>query len=147
MVDQGCDGPGAAAELHIHPGGRLTLKVSACPGAPGGLHARLLLLLLLSRVSRVRLCATPQMAAHQAPPSLGVSRQEHWRGLQLLWSRPCTGRREASAPELPDPRPGGPGAPQKPSWRPHLCFTSIISFHPRGRLKLLPDIQINFPPH
>ena len=40
-----------------------------------------LLLLLLSRFSRVRLCATPQMAAHQAPPSLGCSRQEHWSGL------------------------------------------------------------------
>ena len=24
---------------------------------------------------------TPQMAAHQAPPSLGFSRQEHWSGL------------------------------------------------------------------
>ena len=43
------------------------------------LHSRfLLLLLLLSRFSRVRLCATPQMAAHQAPLSLGFSRQEHW---------------------------------------------------------------------
>ena len=41
----------------------------------------LLLLLLLSRFSRVRLCATPQMAAHQAPPSLGFSRQEHRSGL------------------------------------------------------------------
>ena len=41
----------------------------------------LLLLLLLNRFSRVRLCATPQMAAHQAPPSLGFSRQEHWSGL------------------------------------------------------------------
>ena len=40
-----------------------------------------LLLLLLSRFSRVWLCATPEMAAHQAPPSLGFSRQEHWRGL------------------------------------------------------------------
>ena len=39
------------------------------------------LLLLLSRFSRVRLCATPQMAAHQVPPSLGFSRQEHWSGL------------------------------------------------------------------
>ena len=37
-----------------------------------------LLLLLLSRFSRVRLCATPQMAAHQAPPSLGFSRPEKW---------------------------------------------------------------------
>ena len=35
-----------------------------------------ILLLLLSRFSRVRLCATPETAAHQAPPSLGFSRQE-----------------------------------------------------------------------
>ena len=41
----------------------------------------MLLLLLLSRSSRVRLCATPETAAHQAPPSLGSSRQEHWSGL------------------------------------------------------------------
>ena len=39
------------------------------------------LLLLLSCFSRIRLCATPEMAAHQAPPSLGFSRQEHWSGL------------------------------------------------------------------
>ena len=36
----------------------------------------LLLLLLLSHFSRVRPCATPQTAAHQAPPSMGFSRQE-----------------------------------------------------------------------
>ena len=41
----------------------------------------MLLLLLLSRFSRVRLCATPEMAAHQTPPSLGFSRQVHWSGL------------------------------------------------------------------
>ena len=41
----------------------------------------LLLLLLLSCFSRVRLCVTPEMAAHQAPPSLGFSRQEHCSGL------------------------------------------------------------------
>ena len=41
----------------------------------------LLLLLLLSRFSHVRLCATPETAAHQAPPSLGLSRREHWSGL------------------------------------------------------------------
>ena len=40
-----------------------------------------LLLLLLSRFSHVRLCATPETAAHQAPLSLGFSRQEHWSGL------------------------------------------------------------------
>ena len=37
--------------------------------------------LLPSRFSRVRLCATPETAAHQAPPTLGFSRQEHWSGL------------------------------------------------------------------
>ena len=39
------------------------------------------LLLLLSRFSHVRLCAIPWTAAHQAPPSLGFSRQEHWSRL------------------------------------------------------------------
>ena len=38
-------------------------------------------MLLLSRFSQVWLCATAQTAAHQAPPSLGFSRQEHWSGL------------------------------------------------------------------
>ena len=47
----------------------------------GKLEGASLLLLLLSRFSRVRLCATPETAAHQAPPSLGFSKQEHWSGL------------------------------------------------------------------
>ena len=38
------------------------------------IHTNMEKLLLLSRFSRVRLCATPQTAAHQAPPSLGFSR-------------------------------------------------------------------------
>ena len=42
-----------------------------------------LLLLLLSRFSRVWLCATPETAAHQAPPSMGFSRQEYWSGVPL----------------------------------------------------------------
>ena len=41
----------------------------------------LCLLLLLSHFSRVWLCVTPYTAAHQAPPSLEFSRQEHWSGL------------------------------------------------------------------
>ena len=44
----------------------------------------LLLLLLLNHFNRVQLCETPQMAAHQAPLSLGFIRQEHWRGLPFL---------------------------------------------------------------
>ena len=45
------------------------------------LVSHLMLLLLLSHFSCVRLCVTPETAAHQAPPSLGFSRQEHWSGL------------------------------------------------------------------
>ena len=43
----------------------------------------LLLLLLLSRFSCVQLYATPWTAAHQAPPSVGFSRQEYWSGVPL----------------------------------------------------------------
>ena len=43
-----------------------------------------LLLLLLSHFSHVRLCATPETAAHQAPPSLGFIRQEHWSDCHFL---------------------------------------------------------------
>ena len=53
----------------------------------------LLLLLLLSHFSRVRLCATPLTEAHQAPLSLGFSRQEYWSGLPC----PLPG-------DLPNPR-------------------------------------------
>ena len=42
-----------------------------------------LLLLLLSRISHVQLCETPWTAAHQAPLSLGLSRQEYWNGLSF----------------------------------------------------------------
>ena len=35
-------------------------------------------------LSRVRLYATPQIAAQQAPPSLGFSRQGHWSGVLCL---------------------------------------------------------------
>ena len=34
-------------------------------------------------LSRVQLLATPWTAAHQAPPSMGFSRQEYWSGLPL----------------------------------------------------------------
>ena len=43
-------------------------------------------------LSRVRLFATPWTVAHQAPPSMGFSRQEYWSGLPF----PSPG-------DLPDP--------------------------------------------
>ena len=39
---------------------------------------------MLSHFSRVRLCATPKTAAHQAPPSLGFSRQNTGVGCHFL---------------------------------------------------------------
>ena len=47
---------------------------------------------MLSHFSRVRLSVTTWTAAHQAPLSMGFSRQEDWRGL------PCP-----PAGDLPDP--------------------------------------------
>ena len=65
-------------------------KVGSCASRPNEtrlkkfflvpLFCRLLLLLLRHFIC-VRLCVTPSTAAHQAPPSLGFSRQEHWSGL------------------------------------------------------------------
>ena len=41
------------------------------------------MLLLLSCVSHVWLFTTPWTVAHQAPPSMGFSRQDYWSGLPL----------------------------------------------------------------
>ena len=38
-------------------------------------------------LSRIRLLATPRTAAHQAPPSMGFSRQEYWSGVPSQHSR------------------------------------------------------------
>ena len=37
----------------------------------------------MKSLSRVRLLATPWTAAHQAPPSMGFSKQEYWSGVPL----------------------------------------------------------------
>ena len=67
------------SELYCAPSGNLS---SGLTGKLTSLQlSTRLLLLLLSRFSRVRLCATPETAAHQVLLSLGFSRQEHWSGL------------------------------------------------------------------
>ena len=57
---------------------------------------------MLSHFSRVPLCVTPQTAAHQASPSLGFSRQEHWSGLSLP-SPMSESEVTQSCPTLSDP--------------------------------------------
>ena len=68
-----------------------------------------LLLLLLSRFSRVQICETPEMAAHEAAPSLGFSRQEHRSGLPFPSPMHESEKWKWSCPVTPDSqRPHGP---------------------------------------
>ena len=41
----------------------------------------------MKSLSRVRLFATPWTVAHQAPPSMGFSKQEYWHWLAISFSR------------------------------------------------------------
>ena len=65
-------------------------------------------LILLSHFSRVPLCVTPQTAAHQAPPSLRFSRQEHWSGLPFPFPMHESEKSKWSRSVVSDPqRPHG----------------------------------------
>ena len=84
----------------------------------------LLLLLLLSRFSHVRLCATPQTAAHQAPPSLGFSRQEHWSGLPF--PSPMHERKRESEFAQSCPTPSDPMDRSPPGSLAHGVFQARV---------------------
>ena len=75
----------------------------------------LLLLLLLSCFSRVRLLATPWTAAYQAPLSMGFSRQECWSGVpspSLMVKTAAAAKSLQSFPTLCNPIDGSPpGSP------------------------------------
>ena len=107
------------------------------------------LLLLLSRFSRVLLCATTLTAAHQAPPSLGFSRQEYWSGLpfpspmdesesevtQLCQNlaTPWTAAHQAP-PSMGFSRPGFWSGVPLPS--PHLFLLLLLLLSPFSRVRL-----------
>ena len=86
----------AAASLQLYP--TLCDPIDGSPPrspVPGILQARTLEWVAISfsnawkwkvkvkSFSRIRLLATPWMAAYQAPPSMGFSRQEYWSGVPL----------------------------------------------------------------
>ena len=71
---------------------------------------------MLSRFSSVQLCATPWIVAHQAPLSMGFSRQEYWSGL------PCPPPRDL-------PNPGT--EPRSPALQ-----ADSLSSEPAGKLYL-----------
>ena len=80
--EEGRPGPGSAGVCPESPQAGFSLP-SSCVASPhqGGTWIRLLVLLLLGRFSCVRLCAALWTVAHQAPRSMGFSRQEYWSGL------------------------------------------------------------------
>ena len=62
-------------------------------------------------LSRVRLFTTPWTAAHQAPPSMGLSRQEYWSGVPLpspMNESAAAAKLLQSCPTLCDPIDGSP---------------------------------------
>ena len=78
-------------------------------------------------LSRVRLFVTPWTVAHQAPPSVGVSRQEYWSGLPF----PSPG-------DLPDPgiKPGSPSLQADTLQNPglHHCRQMLYGLSHQGIL-------------
>ena len=58
-------------------------------------------------LSRVWLFATPWTAAHQAPPSMGFSRQEYWSGVPLPSPSVTAAGGKHTWPDSPGPKKGG----------------------------------------
>ena len=87
---------------------------SSPPGSPtpGILQARILEWVAISSsnawkwkvkvksLSRVWLLATPWTAAHQAPPSMGFSRQEYWSGVPMITTMHQTAMNQNSPPNV-----------------------------------------------
>ena len=82
----------------------------------------LLCVFMLHCFSHVQLCVTLWTVAHQAPLSMGFSRQEYWSGL------PCP-----SPGDLPDPgiEPMSPALAggyltTSATWEAHLCTVTLV---------------------
>ena len=133
----------------------------------------LLLLLLLSRFSHVRLCVTPWTAAHQASLSMGFSRQEHWSGLpfpsQNAWNwkvkvkslsrfwllatpwtaayqaPPCMGfSRQQFWSGVPLPSPSDFGSPQNKACHCFHCFPIYLPWSDGTRCHDLSFLNVEF---
>ena len=72
----------------------------------------------MKSLSQVQLFVTPWTVAHQAPPSMGFSRQEYWSGLPFL-----------SPGDLPDPGI----EPRSPALQ-----ADTLNSEPPGKLSKLP---------
>ena len=101
---------------------------------------QLLLLLLLSCFSHVRLCATPQTAAHQAPPSLDTPGKN--TGVDCHFFLQCMkvkseSEADQSCPTLSDPMDwSAPGSSIHGIFQARLLEWGAIAFS-KGHSKLL----------
>ena len=68
-------------------------------------------------LSRVQLFAAPGTVAHQAPLSMGFSRQEYWSGLP--WPSPGDFPNPGIKPKSPTFQ--ADSLPSEPPGKPHLC--------------------------
>ena len=128
------------------------------PGSPvpGILQARTLEWLAISfsnawkwkvkvkSLSRVRLLATPWTAAHQAPPSMGFSRQEYWTGVPLPSSSVTQSHpticdpMDCSTPGFPTPRAYSNSCPSNQWCHPTISFSVI----PLPSSSIIPSIRV-----
>ena len=98
--------------------GRRGSLLLVCPGKPRITERKK----KVKSHSRVRFFATPWTVAHQAPPSLGFSRQEYWSGLPFPSPR-----------DLPDPAI----KPRSPELQ-----ADALPPEPPGKLYLMSYVQI-----
>ena len=77
-------------------------------------------------LSHVQLLATSWTAAHQAPPSMGFSRQEYWSGVPL----PSPGDLPDSEIEPMSPALAGELITTEPSGKPYKCHFWLMEWEP-----------------
>ena len=77
----------------------------------------------IKTVSHVWLSVVPWTAAHQAPPSMGFSRQEHWSGVPL----PSAGELPDPGIQLGSPAPQADSLPTEPPGKPINKIKKILT--------------------
>ena len=105
------------------------------------------MLLLLRRFSRVRHCVTPQTAAHQAPLSLGFSRQEHGSGSPLPSPMHESEKSEVaqSCPTLSDPTDCSlPGSSGHGIFQASVPESGATAFSDRFNMTLIKSLKAFF---
>ena len=98
---------------------------------PPGTTITLLISYKVKSLSRVRLFATPWTIAHQAPPSMKLSRQEYWSGLPFPspGDLPNPGIEPRSPPLQVDALPSEPYTPIQNKNLKKILHLGFLLFH------------------